>query len=314
MMRDQRQVYGQTLVRLGAKDDRIVVLDADLSRSTMGCMFKEAYPDRHFEMGIAEQNMVSFGAGLALYGRIPVMSTFAVFMTGRAYDQIRQGICTAGLNVKIAGSSSGLSDYGDGATHQAVEDIALMRALPNMTVLVPADGVQTERMLEWMVSYDGPVYIRINRNPMPDIYDDDYRFDISRTEELCKGDDIVIFSCGVMVKKALDAAKKLKEKRIGVSVVNVPTLKPFDGNEIRRHLGGHQGIITLEEHSVTGGLGDAVCASVCALGLPVKKIGIDDCFGQSARGYDELLAHYGLNEDAIIKAAVDIIKGEGEIY
>lgn len=313
MMRDQRQVYGQTLVRLGSKNERIVVLDADLSKSTMGCMFKEAYPHRHFEMGIAEQNMVSFGAGLALLDRIPVMSTFAVFMTGRAYDQIRQGICIAGLNVKIAGSSAGLSDFGDGATHQAIEDIALMRALPNMTVLVPADGIQTERMLEWMVDHDGPVYIRVNRNPVPDIYDDDYRFDITRTEVLNPGDDLVIFACGVMVKKALDAAKLLADEGISALVVNVPVLKPFNGCEIRKHIRGHKSIVTVEEHSVTGGLGDAVCASVCGLGIPVKKIGINDCFGQSARDYDKLLDHYGLNTDTIIKASIGRSKGDDVI-
>lgn len=186
-MQNQRQVYGETLVELGEKNSRVVVLEADLGKSTMTCLFQDAFPERFFEMGIAEQNMTSFAAGLALTGKVAFTNSFAVFAAGRAYDQIRQGIGIAGLNVKIVGSSTGLSDFGDGATHQAVEDMAIMRAIPNMTVLAPACGVETRKMIRVIADYGGPVYVRLNRNDLPDLFPEDQEFEIGRPYCLREG-------------------------------------------------------------------------------------------------------------------------------
>jgi transketolase len=298
----QREAYGKTLVRLGKENERIVVLDADLCKSTMGILFEEAFPKRHFEMGIAEQNMASFAAGLSLAGKIPFINSFAVFVTGRAYDQIRQSICIGSLNVKIAGSSYGLSDFGDGATHQSVEDIAIMRAIPNMTVLAPADATETIKMVEAAVGYNGPVYLRLNRNPLPDIYDEGYGFKIGMPSMVRDGTDIAIFAHGILVFEALEAARCMEDEGISVRVVNVSSLKPVDEKEIKRFCEGIKGIVTAEEHSIIGGLGDIVSAIMKGSSLPMETIGILDQFGQSAQSYCELLEHYGLTSKELIEA------------
>ena len=297
-----RQVYGETLVELGKKNKNIVVLDADLSQSTMSCLFQDAFPDRYFEMGIAEANMTSFAAGLSLTGKIAFVNSFAVFVSGRAYDQNRVGICIPRLNVKIVGSSAGLSDFGDGSTHQAVEDIALMRALPNMTVLVPADGNETRKMIRVITDYKGPVYVRINRNDMPDVVPDDQEFEIGKAYLLRDGRDAVIFAMGFMVSKALKAAEGLEKEGLSVKVVNVSTLKPTKDEEIQKFARGTKGIVTVEEHSLIGGLASVVTYSLRGHGIPIETIGIEDKFGQSALNYDELLEEYGLTEKQINRA------------
>ncbi len=308
-MQDPRKAYGETLVELGGEDERVVVLEADLGKSTMSCMFQERFPERYFEMGISEQNMTSFAAGLAAAGKIAFTNSFAVFAAGRSYDQIRQGIGTANLNVKINGSSSGLSDFGDGATHQAVEDIAIMRAIPNMTVLVPMDSVETKKIVRAAVKHNGPVYIRICRNPMEILYPGDREFVIGQPYVVREGEDIVVFACGIMVSKALAAAGQLKKEGISVRVVNVSSLKPVNEAAIKELAKGVKGIVTAEEHSVIGGLTSAITYIIRGTGIPLEPVAIMDVFGQSGQNYDELLAHYGLTENHIAETVKKILKG-----
>ena len=299
---NQRQVYGETLVELGKQNQDIVVCEADLSKSTMTCLFQEAFPERFFEMGIAEQNMTSFAAGLSLAGKIAFSNSFAVFAAGRAYDQIRQGIAIGKLNVKIVGSSTGLSDFGDGATHQAVEDIAIMSAIPNMTVLAPVDGVETRKMIRAIVDFRGPVYVRLNRNDLPDLFPEGEDFAIGQPCVLREGTDAVVFANGVMVSKALQAAVVLESEGLSVRVVNVSTLKPVDEEQLKALSEGTRAIVTAEEHSLIGGLASVVTYALRGLGVPIETVGIRDCFGQSAHDYEELLECYGLTEKHITAA------------
>lgn len=307
-MQSPRKVYGETLVELGKKDERIVVLESDLGKSTMSNLFQLAYPERYFEMGIAEANMTSFAAGLSLTGKIAFTNSFAVFSSGRSYDQIRQSICTANLNVKINGSSAGLSDFGDGATHQAIEDIAIMRAIPNMTVLVPADGMEVKKIVKYAVEHDGPVYIRISRSEMPDILPEDMEFKIGMPQMLRDGKDITVFACGVMVAKALTAAQELEKLGISLRVVNVSSLKPLDERAVKELVKGTKGVITAEEHTVIGGLTSAISYILRSEGLPIEPVAIMDVFGQSAYNHDELLVAYGLTEKDIMKASEKILE------
>jgi transketolase len=297
-----RVAYGQTLVELGRENKNIVVLEADLGKSTMSCLFQNEFPERYFEMGIAEQNMASTAAGLSLTGKIPFISSFAVFTSGRAYDQLRQTISIAKLNVKVCGSSSGLSDFGDGSTHQSIEDAALMRAIPNMTVLVPADAVETEKMVRAMAEFSGPAYIRINRNDLPVVTDVNEDFIIGKLYVKRQGSDVVVFANGVMLSKALEAAEELEKDGISVKVVNVSTLKPLDNSEIIKEAKGFKLAIAAEEHSINGGLGSAVAVALAG-SLPIEFIAINDEFGTSAESYEILLEQYGLTSDAIVKAA-----------
>jgi len=302
-----RIVYGETLRSLGEKDQRVVALEADLGGSTMSCLFERAFPDRFFEMGIAEQNMTSFAAGLAIEGKIPFIHSFAVFASGRAYDQIRQGICIANLNVKIVGSSSGLSDFGDGATHQSIEDIALMRALPNMTVLEPMDAVETAQIVEAAYQHQGPVYIRINRNDLPALYPDDHHFAIGEPIVIKEGTDLVVFASGVMVSKAVTASNQLAEMGVSLKVVNVSSLKPLNEKSVKELADGVKGIITAQEHSLIGGLASIITTIFKGDGRPIETIGIADKFGQSAKSYEDLLQYYGLTEKEIIASAQRIL-------
>lgn len=306
-IKNQRQVYGNTLVELGREKERIVVLEADLGKSTMSYLFQQEYPERYFEMGIAEQNMISFAAGLSLTGKIAFVNSFAVFASGRPYDQIRQGVCIGGLNVKIIGSSSGLSDFGDGATHQAIEDVAIMRAIPNMTVLAPMDGTETEKMVKAITDYEGPVYMRINRNDMPDYFPQGEDFVIGKPYVMKEGRDITVFAHGIMVSMALKAAEELEKAGISLKVVNVSTLKPVDEAAIISLADGMKGIITAEEHSNIGGLADIVSYILRGKEIPFEVIAIMDTFGQSAHSYQELLTHYGLTDVEIINAAKRIM-------
>jgi transketolase len=297
-----RQVYGETLLELGRENKNIVVLEADLSKSTMTCLFEKEFPERFFEMGIGEANMTSFAGGLSLTGKIAFTNSFAVFAAGRAFDQIRQGVSIPQLNVKIVGSSAGLSDFGDGATHQSVEDVAIMRAIPNMTVLMPMDGVETEKMTRKIVEHQGPVYMRINRNDLPDLFPPDQEYEIGKSYLIREGKDIVVFANGIMVSKAVQAAEMLGGDKISVRVVNVSSLKPTRENDIKKFASDVKGIVTAEEHTLIGGLASVVTYILRGSGVPVITIGIEDKFGQSAHNYEQLLAEYKLTVEHIITA------------
>ena len=298
---NQRTAYGNTLVELGRENKNIVVLDADLGGSTMGKMFEEAFPERHFEMGIAEANMTSVAAGLAQTGKIPFTNSFAVFSGGRAYDQIRQTIAIGRLNVKICGSSSGLSDFGDGATHQSIEDMAIMRALPNMTVLCPADANETVEAVKAMAEMDGPCYIRLNRNNYPNVTEEGKKFEIGMPSVLRQGDDIAICATGYMVGLALEAAEKLKDE-ISVRVINISTIKPMKPEALKTALGTCRAIVTAEEHSIIGGLGSAVMEALRDDPKPAEFVGVNDVFGCSAHSYEDVLKYYGLTVEHVTEA------------
>jgi len=303
-MNSLRQAYGNTLVALGKENPNIVVLEADLGKSTMGGLFEQPYPDRFFEMGIAEANMASVAGGLSLTGKIPFIASFAVFTTGRCYDQVRTGVCIPKLNVKICGSSAGLSDFGDGSTHQSIEDIATMRVLPNMQVFSPVDAVQTEQIVRYMADHPGPMYIRINRNDLPIYTDPAQPFVPGKLYALTEGKDVAVFATGVMVSKAMEAAQLLQKEGIGVKVVNVPSIKPIDKDAVVDICKSVRGIVTAEEHSVIGGLGSLI-AEITSTRCPVKlqMVGLEDTFGTSAQDYDALLESYGLTAEAVAKAA-----------
>ncbi|MDF2877741.1 MAG: transketolase subunit [Clostridia bacterium] len=298
---NQRVAYGNTLVELAKENKNIVALEADLGKSTMSYLFQETFPNRYFEMGIAEADMASVAAGLSQTGKIPFIHSFAVFAAGRAYDQIRQTISIGKLNVKICGSSSGLSDFGDGSTHQAVEDMAIMRAIPNMTVLCPADANETVQMVKAMADIQGPCYIRINRNDYENVTQEDKVFQVGMPSIVKEGHDVVVFACGIMLTKALEAAKTL-EGVVSVKVVNVSTIKPLNKEFIVEAAKECKGVVTAEEHSVIGGLGSAVAEALCKACKPIEFVGVNDTFGCSAHNYAEVLEHHGLTTAHIIEA------------
>jgi transketolase len=302
-----REVYGRTLVEIGRENRDVVVLEADLGKSTMSCYFEQEFPDRFFEMGIAEANMTSFAAGLSLTGKIPFTNSFAVFAAGRAFDQIRQGICIPGLNVRIVGSSCGLSDFGDGATHQSVEDVAIMRAIPNMTVLVPADGNETRTMTRAMVRHRGPVYMRIPRHDLPDVMPENEPFVIGKPHLIRQGQDIVIFANGQMVSFALQAADGLAGEGISVRVVNVSSMKPADKAALAVLAQGMRGVVTAEEHSLVGGLAALIQEVLQGQSLPLRTVGIEDRFGQSAHSYEDLIQVYGLTSEHVAAAVRQLV-------
>lgn len=307
-IQNPREVYGRTLVEIGRENPKIVVLEADLGKSTMSCYFEQAFPERFFEMGIAEANMTSFAAGLSLTDKIPFTNSFAVFAAGRAFDQIRQGVCIPGLNVRIVGSSCGLSDFGDGSTHQSVEDVAIMRAIPNMTVLVPADGNETRTMTRALVDYKGPVYMRISRNDLPDVMPVDEPFVVGKPHLIRQGSDVVAFANGQMVSMAVAAADALADEGISLRVVNVSSMKPADKGALAALADGVRGVVSLEEHSLIGGLADLMREVLQARSLPMRSIGIDDRFGQSAHSYKDLLEGYGLSQKHIAAAVRQLAK------
>lgn len=296
-----RDAYGQALKELGEKNKDIVVLDADLSGSTKTGVFRESYPDRFFNVGIAEQNLIGTAAGLATSGKIPFASTFAVFATGRAFEIIRNSICYPKLNVKIAATHAGLTVGEDGATHQALEDLSIMRSLPNMVVLNPADGVEAKKCIFKAAEHYGPVYIRLGRSGLPVIFDEDYDFEIGKAVELGSGEDVTIVATGIMVKKALDAREELLKEGISARVINISTIKPIDNDIILKAAKETKGIVTVEEHNIIGGLGSAV-AEVLVENYPVPllRVGVKDSFGQSGTS-DDLLKKYGLTVENIIE-------------
>ena len=298
-----RAAYGNILKTEIYKNPKVVVLDADLGNATKSNNFKSVAPDRYFDMGLSEQDMMGTAAGFAAAGRIPIVSTFAVFATGRAFEIIRNSICYPKLNVKICATHAGLTVGEDGGSHQAVEDISLMRSLPNMTVINPADCKEAEEAIKAAVQYEGPVYIRLGRAAVPDIHDDSYTFTWGKGEVLRDGGDVAIIATGIMVAKALDAAEALAKEGIQATVVNIHTIKPIDEELIVDVAKKTGKIVTCEEASVIGGLGSAV-AEVLARKCPTKQafVGIQDTFGESGSPAD-LLKKYGLTAEHIVKAA-----------
>lgn len=303
-----RDAYGETLKELGAIYPDLVVLDADLSASTKTQDFAKVYPDRFFDCGIAEGNMMSVAAGLAAAGKIPFASTFAIFGAGRAYEQIRNSICYPKLNVKIALTHAGLTVGEDGATHQMLEDIALMRVLPNMTVIVPADAEETKAAVKWAASYQGPVYIRMGRAKCDDVTIENTPFIPGKATVLRKGYDITIIACGIMVGKALQAADILKGAGITARVINMSSIKPIDEDVIIKAASDTGAIVTAEEHQVQGGLGSAVAEVVVKhCPVPMAMIGVEDRFGESGKA-DDLLKAYGLTAAHIAETALQLYK------
>lgn len=295
-----RQAFGEALVKLGMKNENVVVLDADLTKSTMTTFFQKEFPNRHLNMGIAEANMMATAAGIATTGKIPFASTFAVFAAGRAYDQIRNSIAYPNLNVKICPTHAGISLGEDGGSHQSIEDIALMRVLPNMIVLSPADAVETEKMIFAVADYKGPVYIRLGRLAVPTIFDENYKFEIGRATQVKEGNDVAIIATGLMVYEAMLASDILKEHGINARVINMSTIKPLDNEIVLRAANECKYIVTVEEHSVIGGLGSAVCEYLSEV-KPTKVIkhGVHDVFGQSGEG-NEMLDKYNLRAKDIV--------------
>jgi len=300
-MKLTRQGWADALIELGSKNRDVVVLDADLSKSTLTCQFHEKYPDRFFNAGIAEQNMVNMAAGLSLAGFIPFATTYGVFISGRAWEQIRTTICINKLNVKLGGAHGGLSVGPDGATHQALEEISIMRCLPEMTILVPSDYHETYKATLAAAKINGPVYVRFGREKVPVVTKTDDPFEIGKARIMREGQDVTIVACGSMVAEALMAANALAEKGIRAEVVNLHTIKPLDKTTILESVRKTSAIVTAEEHQVMGGMGSAVL-EVLAQNHPVpaEMIGIQDTFGESGTP-DELLTKYGCKAENIVQ-------------
>ena len=296
-----REAFGKALARLGATNPDVVSLDADLSCTTKSATFAKEFPDRFFNMGIAEADLMATAAGLATCGKIPFASTFAVFATCRALDQIRNSICYPMLNVKVVGTHAGPSCGEDGGSHQAVEDIAVMRSLPHMVVVVPADDVEAEQAVYAAAQYIGPMYLRFARLASPTVHDEGYEFDLFRGEVMREGSDVAIIACGMMVPRALEAAERLEAEGVRARVVNMHTIKPIDAELVEDCARTCGRIVTIEEASVVGGLGSAVCEVVAErCPVPVRRIGMPDIFGKSGPGA-ELLDEFGLSADHIVE-------------
>ena len=299
-----RDAYGKALVELGGINDKVVVLDADLAAATKTGMFKKAYPEKFFDTGIAEGNMMGIAAGLATTGYTVFASTFAMFAAGRAYEQVRNSIAYPHLNVKIGATHAGISVGEDGASHQCCEDIALMRAIPGMVVINPADDIEARAAVLAAAEYEGPVYMRFGRLAVPRIFDENYKFEIGKAVVLSEGTDVTICATGLMVNEALEAKKLLEAEGISAEIINVHTIKPLDAGTILASAAKTGVIVTAEEHSVIGGLGSAVAEAVCESGkpVPVIKLGVNDEFGKSGPAV-ELLHIYGLDAQNIVEKA-----------
>jgi len=308
MAKATREAYGEALKKLAASNPDIVVLDADLSGSTKTSEFKKVSPERFFNVGIAEQNLIGTAAGLALAGKIPFASSFAMFAAGRAFEIIRNTVAYPALNVKIAATHAGLSVGEDGGSHQAIEDISLMRSIPNMTVISPADSREAEQAVLKAAEYVGPVYIRLGRMAVDDVYDDSYVFELGKGVLLREGKDVTIIATGLMVQEALKAHDMLKEDGIDARLINIHTIKPIDTEIIIKAARETRAIVTAEEHSIIGGLGSAVLevlSDQCP--VPVKRVGIRDTFGESGKPKD-LLKKYGLTAEDIAAQAKEVLK------
>lgn len=303
-----RQSYGEALAELGKENKNVVVLDADLSSATKTGVFAKEYPKRFFNMGIAEQDMISTAAGLATCGKIPYASTFAVFAAGRAYDQIRNSVCYPNLNVKICATHSGITVGEDGATHQMIEDIAMMRTLPNMTVLSPCDDRQTRWMVKQIANEKGPVYMRLCRMASPEIYEESQKFEIGKAICIGKGSDATVFATGITVAEAIKAQQELAKEKIQIRVVDIHTIKPLDKEMIITCAKETKTLISIEDHSVIGGLGSAI-AEVLTQQYPAHliRLGIPDCFGKSGTA-EELMKYFKITKEAIIRAVKEKLK------
>ena len=302
-----RQSYGEALVELGAEHDDFVVFDADLAAATQTGKFKAAYPERFFDAGIAESNMMGLAAGVATTGRVAFASTFAMFAAGRAFEQVRNSIGYPHLNVKIGATHAGISVGEDGATHQCNEDIALMRTIPGMTVIVPADDVEAKAAVRAAYAYEGPVYLRLGRLAVPVFNDPEtYEFEIGKGVVLREGTDVTVVATGLMVSEALAAADELAEKGVSAEVINIHTIKPLDEELVRASAAKTGHVVTCEEHSVIGGLGDAVLAALAESPVPTRKLGVMDVFGESGPAVD-LLHKYGLDAAGVVAAVEGLL-------
>lgn len=295
-----RQSYGEALLELGKENEKVVVFDADLSAATKTSLFAKEFPNRFFDMGIAEQNMISTAAGMATCGKIPYASTFAVFAAGRAYDQIRNSVCYPNLNVKICATHAGVTVGEDGATHQMIEDISLMRTLPNMTVISTSDDIETKWAVKEISKINGPVYLRLSRLATPVIYDENQKFEIGKAIQIGDGTDGTIFATGVTVSEALKAQESLKEKGVNVRVIDIHTIKPIDKEMIIKCAKETKKIVSIEDHNIIGGLGSAI-SEVLTEEYPAKlvRLGINDTFGKSGEA-EELMKYFGITADDII--------------
>ena len=303
-----RASYGAALVELGKEHEDLVVLDADLAAATQTGVFKKEFPERHIDCGIAECNMMGIAAGLATTGKVPFASTFAMFAAGRAYEQVRNSIGYTHLNVKIGATHAGISVGEDGATHQCNEDIALMRTIPGMTVIVPSDDIEAKAAVKAAAAMEGPVYMRFGRLAVPGINDEDYKFEIGKGKVLREGTDVAIIANGLCVAESLDAAEKLAAEGINAQVINMATVKPLDTELVLEAAKATGKVVTVEEHSVIGGLGSAVCDVLSEqLPTPVLKIGVNDVFGHSGPAV-ELIKEFGLDGDSIAAKVKDFVK------
>lgn len=303
-----RDAYGEALLELGGKNDSVIVLDADLSGSTRTKAFSKAYPERFFNMGVAEANMAGTAAGLAASGMTVFMSSFAMFAAGKAWEQVRQTICVPNLNVKICATHAGLTVGEDGKSHQMLEDLTLMRVLPNMTVIVPADGTEAKKVIEAASTHKGPMYVRLSRAKTPIVFDDDYKFVIGKGNILREGNDIALVACGVQVPAVLEAAKILEGQGVQARVINMATIKPLDGALLEQAAKECGAILTSEEHQVAGGLGSAVAEHLAqTTPVPMVLTGMQDEFGQSGTS-DELLSHYKLDGASLAARALELLK------
>jgi transketolase len=304
----QADAYGMTLHELAKKDDRVVAVDADVAIRMGTRYLMEEFPSRHIDVGIAEQNMVGVSAGLAVAGKIPFAGTIATFATGRTYDQIRQSVAYPNLNVKLIGGYSGICVGQDGPTHQACEDISLMRGLPNFTVLVPCDPLETKQATVLAHQTEGPVYVRLIRHAIKNILPADYRMELGKAAVLRGGNDVTIISCGIMVERAVSAAALLEQRGISARVLNMSTIKPFDGDSVIKAAEETAGIVTAEDHSIIGGLGSAVAEVLAEAGIGrLRRIGIPDCFGESCL-FCDLFEKFGLTPENIVKNAEELIE------
>ncbi|MDY0088695.1 MAG: transketolase C-terminal domain-containing protein [Coriobacteriia bacterium] len=305
--RATREAFGATLVELADGGMDVVAVEADLSKSTTTATFADAYPERFFNAGIAEQNMIDVAAGLAAAGKVAFTGSFAVFATGRAYDQVRNTVCYSELDVKLAPTHSGITVGPDGGSHQMIEDIALMRVLPGMRVLVPADYHAACDAIRLAAITPGPFYIRLGRAAVPSVYDERFRFGLGKTYVVREGDDVTLAACGVMVQRALEAAALLAEQHISAEVLDVATIKPIDSDTIARSAAKTGAVVACEEHSIIGGLGSAVAEVLGERApVPLTRVGVRDVFGTSGDP-EELMAHFGLTADDVVKAAQDVL-------
>ena len=305
-----RQAYGEALIELVEKNDKVVVLDADLANATQTCKVAKAHPEKFYNCGIAEANMVDIAAGMSTMGLIPYCSSFAMFAAGRAYEQIRNSVAYPHFNVKVCATHAGVSVGEDGGSHQAIEDVALMRAVPGMTIIVPCDAKETYSAVKAAAQIDGPVYLRLARLPSP-VFDEQIPFEVGKANTFREGTDVAVFTCGIMVDECLQAAEKLAAEGISAAVINMHTIKPLDEQAVMKYASQCGAIATVEEHSVIGGLGDAIGDVLLRnrVAIPFEKIGVQDRFGQSGKP-DDVLKEYGLDVDSITESLKKFVESK----